>query len=91
VSVKKFLLLWGINTIGILVYAVVDLLANPQIQLETELSIQPDVSRLPSLLHWGGRLIHHDMGGLLFLNAVFIGGLLALVVSWVRGVFTSSS
>jgi hypothetical protein len=85
VRAKSFLVIWAVSTVGILAYAITDLLVNPQIQLETSISMKPDISRLPNLLHWGGRLIHHEMEGLLLLNAVFMGGFVALLASWVWG------
>lgn len=78
-SVRKFVLLWLAATLVVLVYAGVDLWLNPTLSLETELSMRPDWTQLPDLLHWGGRLLNHGALSLLLGNALVIGGLIALV------------
>jgi hypothetical protein len=79
-SVSSFLKTWLVATLLIVVYAWVDLRINPHLALETSFSLTPDVHRLSDLWDWGGRLLHHRALGLLLLNAVALGGILAL--SW---------
>jgi hypothetical protein len=41
------------------------------------------MSRIGELWHWGGRLLNEGAIGLLVLNAIMLGGLLALLMLWV--------
>lgn len=77
-SARKFLGLWLLSTLVVLAYAAIDLWLNPALSLETELSMRPDWTQLPDLLHWGGRLLNHGALSLLVGNALVIGGLVAL-------------
>lgn len=44
--------------------------------------MRPDLSKVPDLAHWGGRLMHHGAWPLLLANAVLLGGLIALAMSF---------
>lgn len=70
---------WAGGTLGILSYAVVDFLSHPKLQQETAISMTPNWEKLPDLAHWGGRLMHHSWP-LLVINAIMLGGLVALVI-----------
>lgn len=61
-------------------YAWVDLRFNPRLSYETGFSMTPDATRLADLWDWGGRLLHHGAIGLLALNAVALGGVVALLL-----------
>ncbi|MDF3066073.1 MAG: hypothetical protein K0R38_1674 [Polyangiaceae bacterium] len=71
---------------GIVAYAWVDLRYNPGLTQETAFTLTPDVTRFADLWDWGGRLLHHGAFGLLALNALALGGILALAL---RGVLTT--
>jgi hypothetical protein len=79
-SVRAFLRIWLICTALVLGYAYLDVRLNPWLTAETHFSMEPDLSRLPELLHWGGRLLSHRALGLLVGNAVILGGVAALLV-----------
>jgi hypothetical protein len=78
-SVRAFVRIWLICTLLVLAYAYVDVRMNPWLTTETHFSMEPDLSRLPELLHWGGRLLSHRALGLLLGNAVVLGGIAALL------------
>jgi hypothetical protein len=78
-SVSSFLKAWLAATILIVGYAWVDLRFNPHLSFETSFTLTPDVTRLPDLWDWGGRLLHHGALGLLALNAIALGGIVAVV------------
>jgi hypothetical protein len=82
-SVSSFIKSWLIATLLIVAYAWVDLRLNPHLALETSFTLTPDLHRLSDLWDWGGRLLHHRALGLLLLNAVALGGILAL--AWRAG------
>jgi hypothetical protein len=42
--------------------------------------MEPDLSRVTDLAHWGGRLWTHGAVGLLLGNAVILGGIVALLL-----------
>ena len=84
-SVSSFLKAWLAATLLIVGYAWVDLRFNPHLAFETSFTLTPDITRLPDLWDWGGRLLHHGAVGLLVLNAIALGGIAALVV---RGALT---
>jgi hypothetical protein len=75
-------------TLLILGYAWVDLELHPALLAEEQISMKPDWSQLPDLMHWGGRLLRHGAAPLLLGNAVVLGGMAALVgralTRWVR-------
>jgi len=79
-SVSSFLKAWFLATIVIVAYAWVDLRFSPHLAVETGFSLTPDVTRFADLWDWGGRLLHHRAIGLLALNAVALGGVIASVV-----------
>jgi hypothetical protein len=79
-TVRSFVQLWAGSAAAILGYAIVDLEAHPWLRMETSFSVDPDLRRVPELVHWGGRLLHHQAWWLLVLNACILGGLLALVL-----------
>lgn len=79
-SVRAFLRIWLICVTLVLVYAYVDARLNPWLNTETHFSMEPDLSRLPDLMHWGGRLLNHRALGLLIGNAVVLGGIAALIL-----------
>jgi len=85
-SVASFLRAWLGATAMIVGYAWVDLRFNPRLSYETAFTMTPDVTRLADLWDWGGRLLHHGAIGLLILNAIALGGVLALVL---RGALTA--
>lgn len=86
-SARSFVRLWLLLTVLILGYAWVDLRLNPRLLMETQFSMKPDLSQLPDLLHWGGRLLNHRALSLLLGNAVMLAGLAALALhsAW-RGI-----
>lgn len=83
-SVSSFLRAWLVATLLIVAYAWVDLRVNPHLARETSFTLTPDIHRISDLWDWGGRLLHHRALGLLLLNAVALGGILALL--WRGGV-----
>jgi hypothetical protein len=62
------------------VYSVVDLRLNPWLHHESYFSMRPDLSRLPDLMHWGGRLLRHGAVSLWITNALLISGAVALII-----------
>jgi hypothetical protein len=63
----------------ILGYAWLDLRLNPRLLFETEFSMRPNLSQLPDLMHWGGRLLNHGAVSLLVGNSLVLAGMAALV------------
>ncbi|HEY6725327.1 MAG TPA: hypothetical protein VI197_14930 [Polyangiaceae bacterium] len=51
--------------------------------------MKPDFTRLPDLMHWGGRLYINGAWWLLVCNAVLLGGMGALVALAVWAVYRS--
>lgn len=80
-SVRTWLKLWAGFTAITLLYAFVDLGANPWLRSETNFTMQPDVTQTPDLLHWGGRLLKEGAVGLLICNAIVVSGVVALGVN----------
>jgi hypothetical protein len=78
-SVSSFLKAWLVATALIVAYAWVDLRVNPHLTLETSFTLTPNIHRIADLWDWGGRLLHHRALGLLVLNAIALGGILALL------------
>ena len=81
-SVRSLLLLWVCASLATLGYAYVDLRFTPGLIQERGYSIDLDVARIGELWHWGGRLLNEGALGLLILNAVIVGGFLALLLLW---------
>jgi len=78
-SAKGFVRLWLALTLAVLVYAWLDLRFTPRLHVETQISMRPDWSQLPDLLHWGGRLLNHRALSLLVGNARVLAGMGALL------------
>ena len=78
-SAKGFVRLWLALTLVVLVYAWLDLRFTPRLHVETQISMRPDWSQLPDLMHWGGRLLNHRALSLLVGNALVLAGMGALV------------
>jgi hypothetical protein len=64
-----------------LVYAACDFEFNPTLRYEAGFSMRPDLSRIPELFHWGGRLYCNGAWTLLVSNALVLGGMGALIAS----------
>jgi hypothetical protein len=79
-SVASFIKAWVTATALIVAYAWVDLRFNPRLTYETAFTLTPDFTRLADLWDWGGRLLHHGAIGLLVLNAIALGGIMALAL-----------
>ena len=82
-SVRSLLFVWVSSTLATLGYAYADLSLTPGLHQERGFSIHIDVTRIGELWHWGGRLLNEGAIGLLVLNAIMLGGLIALVMLWV--------
>ena len=78
-SARGFVRLWFLLALLILAYAWLDLRLNPRLYFETEFSMRPNLSQLPDLMHWGGRLLNHGAVSLLIGNALVLAGLGALL------------
>jgi hypothetical protein len=63
-------------------YAYADLSLTPGLQHERGFSVHVDIARIGELWHWGGRLLNEGAIGLLVLNAIMVGGFLALLMLW---------
>lgn len=77
-SARGFVRLWFALTIGILLYAWLDLRLTPRLSFETHFSMRPNLEQLPDLVHWGGRLLNHGAVSLLVGNALVLAGMAAL-------------
>ena len=69
-SVRGFFRIWIAVALVLIVYSVVDLRLNPWLHHESYFSMRPDWSRLPDLMHWGGRLLRHGAVSLWITNAL---------------------
>ncbi len=78
-SVRHFVGLWLGLSVAIVAYAFIDLSLTPRLLMEQGLSLRPDLSQVPDLVHWGGRLLRESRAALVA-NAIIIGGLGALVL-----------
>ena len=78
---RIFARLWLLFTLLTLAYAACDLALNPWLRLEPGFSMKPDLTRVPDLMHWGGRLYINGAWWLLVCNAVLLGGMAALLAS----------
>lgn len=76
-SVRFFVRVWAGFAVAIVAYGAVDRALNPWLTTEHSFSMEPDLARLPDLVHWGGRLWHLSLP-LLSFNALLIGGLMSL-------------
>ena len=79
-SVRGFFRIWIAVALVLIAYSVVDLRLNPWLHHESYFSMRPDWSRLPDLMHWGGRLLRHGALSLWITNALLISGAVALIV-----------
>jgi hypothetical protein len=82
VSVRSLLFVWVSSSLATLGYAFADLNLTPGLHQERGFSIHIDMARIGELWHWGGRLLNEGAIGLLVLNAIVVGGLLALLMLW---------
>jgi len=82
VSVRSLLFVWVSSSLATLGYAYADLSLTPGLHQERGFSIHVDMSRIGELWHWGGRLLNEGAIGLLVLNAMMVGGFLALLMLW---------
>lgn len=82
-SLRSLLSVWVTSSLATLGYAYADLSLTPGLHQERGFSIHVDFSRIGELWHWGGRLLNEGAIGLLVLNAIMVGGLLALFMLWV--------
>lgn len=81
-SVRSLLFVWVSSSLATLGYAYADLSLTPGLHQERGFSIHVDMSRIGELWHWGGRLLNEGAIGLLVLNAIVVGGFLALLMLW---------
>jgi hypothetical protein len=82
VSVRSLLFVWVSSSLATLGYAYADLSLTPGLHQERGFSIHIDMTRIGELWHWGGRLLNEGAIGLLVLNAIIVGGFLALLMLW---------
>ena len=82
-SVRSLLVVWVSSSLATLGYAYADLSLTPGLHQERGFSIHIDITRVGELWHWGGRLLNEGAIGLLVLNAIMVGGILALVMLWI--------
>lgn len=82
-SVRSLLSVWVSSSLATLGYAYADLSLTPGLHQERGFSIHVDISRVGELWHWGGRLLNEGAIELLVLNAIMVGGFLALLMLWV--------
>jgi hypothetical protein len=81
-SLRSLLFVWVSSSLATLGYAYADLSLTPGLHQERGFSIHIDVARIGELWHWGGRLLNEGAIGLLVLNAIVVGGFLALLMLW---------
>lgn len=83
-SVRRFVGLWfGLISLT-LAYAFIDLSMNPGLWDEVGVTIEPDLSRIAELAHWGGRLLRQNRA-LLVGNVIAVCGLIALFIDGLWG------
>jgi hypothetical protein len=81
-SVRSLLFVWVTSSLATLGYAYADLRLTPGLHQERGFSVHIDIARIGELWHWGGRLLNEGAIGLLVLNAIMVGGFLALLMLW---------
>jgi hypothetical protein len=81
-SLRSLLLVWVSSSLATLGYAYADLNLTPGLHQEHGFSISIDIARAGELWHWGGRLLNEGAMELLILNAILVGGFIALLVLW---------
>ena len=74
------MLSWAALTAVVIGYALLDLHLSPGLWTERHFSMQPDLSQLWEVRHWGGRLVREGAWALLLPNALVMGGMGALVI-----------
>jgi hypothetical protein len=79
-SLRSLLSVWVGSSLATLGYAYADLSLTPGLHQERGFSIQIDIARIGELWHWGGRLLNEGAISLLVLNAIMVGGILALLM-----------
>jgi hypothetical protein len=79
-SARAFVLLWASLTALVIGYAFLDLWLSPALWTERSFSMEPDLSQIWEVRHWGGRLLRERAWGLLVCNALVLGGLSALLL-----------
>src|SRR6187431_482994 len=89
-SVRSLLVVWVSSSLATLGYAYADLSLTPGLHQERGFSLHIDVTRIGELWHWGGRLLNEGAIGLLVLNAIAVGGFLALLVLWLGQLFAKA-
>jgi hypothetical protein len=82
-SLRSLLFVWMSSSLVTLGYAYADLSLTPGLHQEHGFSIHVDIERIGELWHWGGRLLNEGAIGLLVLNAIVVGGFIALLMLWV--------
>lgn len=88
-SVRSLLTVWVSSSLATLGYAYADLSLTPGLHQERGFSIHIDFARVGELWHWGGRLLNEGAIGLLVLNAIVVGGFLALLMLWLGQLLTN--
>lgn len=89
-SVRSLLVVWVSSSLATLGYAYADLTLTPGLHQERGFSLHIDVTRIGELWHWGGRLLNEGAIGLLVLNAIVVGGFLALLMLWLGQLFAKA-
>jgi hypothetical protein len=79
-SARAFVLLWALLTALVIGYAFLDLWLSPALWSERSFSMEPDLSQIWEVRHWGGRLLRERAWGLLVCNALVLGGVGALLL-----------
>jgi hypothetical protein len=87
-SVRSLLFVWVTSSLATLGYAYADLTLTPGLHQERGFSVHIDIARIGELWHWGGRLLNEGAIGLLILNAIMVGGFLALLMLWLGQVLS---
>jgi hypothetical protein len=87
-SLRSLLFVWATSSLATLGYAYADLTLTPGLHQESGFSVHIDIARIGELWHWGGRLLNEGAIGLLVLNAMMVGGLLALLMLWLGQVLS---
>src|SRR5258706_3553479 len=80
VSGRVFVLLWAALAAVVIGYALLDLHLSPSLWAEHHFSMQPDLTQIWEVRHWGGRMVREGAWALLVPNALGIGGLCALCI-----------
>jgi len=87
-SVRSLLVVWVSSSLATLGYAYADLSLTPGLHQERGFSVHIDIARIGELWHWGGRLLNEGAISLLVLNAIMVGGFLALLMLWLGQLYS---